>query len=250
MRSHQGIRGDQRRLSFVRSLALLVASILVLASALPAGAQSGSRIRVVGRAVVEVAPNFAMVRVGVSSRAPTPTAALDQNSATARKIIDFAKTFGVQERDIQTDAVNLTQVFKNVRDPGGNTRQEPDGYAASNMVRVTLRDLPKLGAFMRQALDQGATNIGGVEFGTSEHEKASDEARAKAVENAVRQAQGLTEAAKVKLGRILEITSPAGMSEGGPVPVMAPARAQRMSVPVEAGALQMSAEVEIVWALE
>ena len=134
-------------------------------------------------------------------------------------------------------------------DPSGNTRQEPDGYAASNMVRVTLRELPKLGTFMRQALDQGATNIGGVEFGTSEHEKASDEARGKAVENAVRQAQGLAEAAKVKLGRIVEITYPAGTSGGGPVPVMAP-RPQRMSVPVEAGALQMSAEVEIVWALE
>ena len=123
--------------------------------------------------MVETAPDFVTVRVGVASRAPTPTAALDQNSASARKIIDFAKTFGVDERDMQTDAVNLSQTFKTVRDPSGTTRQEPDGYAANNAVQVKLGDLSRLGTFMRQVLDQGANNIGGVQFGSANPEKAS-----------------------------------------------------------------------------
>ena len=91
----------------------------------------------------------------------------------ARKIIDFSKKFGVEERDIQTDAINLSPVFKTVREPGGGTRQEPDGYAAGNAVRVKLSDLSRLGTFMRQVLDQGATNIGGVQFGLSSTEKAT-----------------------------------------------------------------------------
>jgi uncharacterized protein YggE len=230
-------------------LAALCAALL--APAAPAVAQGGGKMRVVGRATVETAPDLVTVRVGVQSRATTPTAALDQNSAVARKIIDFAKTFGVQERDLQTDAVNLTQMFKSVREPNGNMRQEPDGYQATNMVRVTLRDLPRLGAFMRQVLDQGATNINSVFFGLSDPEKAAEEARTKAVENAVRQAQGLASAAKVKLGRILDIAYPAGAGFAGPMPAeMAAPRAQRMAVPVEAGALQVTADVEIVWAFD
>ena len=232
-------------------VALLTAALAYLVAALtPALAQDG-RIRVIGRAVVEVVPDYVSVRIGVSNRASSPTAALDQNSATARKVVDFAKASGIQERDIQTDAVNLSPLFKTVRDPSGTTRQEPDGYTASNIVRVKLSELPKLGSFMRQALDQGANNINGVQFGLSSYESVLDDARARAVEDAVRQAQRLAEAAKVKLGKIQEILSPPrsqvvadGMAD------MPLRRAVRAPVPVEAGSLQVNAEVEIIWAVE
>lgn len=233
--------------------ALFAAALVSLAAAsMPmALAQGEGRVRVIGRAVVEAVPDYVTVRIGVSNRGASPTAALDQNSAAARKIVDFAKGSGIQERDIQTDAVNLSPLFKTVRDPNGTTRQEPDGYTASNIVRVKLSELPRLGAFMRQALDQGANNINGVQFGLSNHESAMDDARTRAVEDAVRQAQRLAEAAKVKLGKIQEILSPPRSQSGGDgAALMARRSAAPAAVPVEAGSLQVSAEVEIIWAIE
>ncbi len=232
-------------------MALLAAAIVCLAPSMPAAAQGDGRMRVIGSALVDVAPDFVTVRVGVSNRAPTPTAALDQNSAAARKIIDFSKKFGVEERDVQTDAVNLAPIFKTVREPGGATRQEPDGYTATNTVRVKLSDLSRLGTFMRQVLDQGATNIGSVQFGIENPEKAADEARLKAVEDAVRQAQKLADAAKVRLGKVQEIVHPprAQFQPMSAAP-MAARRAPATAVPVEAGMLQIGAEVEITWAVE
>jgi len=221
-----------------------------LAALAPAAAQNEGRIRVIGRAVVEAVPDTVTVRIGVSNKAASPTAALDQNSAAAHKIIDFSKKSGIAERDIQTDSVNLAQAFKNVREPNGTTRQEPDGYSASNAVRVKLSDLSRLGTYMRQVLDQGATNIGGVQFGLSEYEKATDDARAKAVQDAVRQARLLAEAAGVKLGKIQEIVHPA-RTEARIMSGAAPLRhAPAASVPVEAGVLQIGTEVEIIWAIE
>lgn len=209
-------------------------------------------MRVIGHAVVEVVPDHVTVRIGVSTRAPTPTATLDQNSVVARKLIDFAKGFGIDARDIQTGAVNLQPAYKTVRDTGGGTRQEPDGYTANNTVHVKLADLTRLGTFMRQALDQGATNISGVQFGVSNPEKATEEARRKAVEDAVRQAQQLADAAKIKLGHILEIAHPprteARLADGVADLPFRVTRAQ--SVPIEAGTLQIGAEVEIIWAVE
>lgn len=230
----------------------LVAALVSLVPPAPSSAQGGGTIRVLGRALVETAPDFVTVRVGVASRAPTPTAALDQNSASARKIIDLAKKFGIDERDMQTDAVNLSQAFKTVRDPNGTTRQEPDGYAAINAVQVKLGDLSRLGMFMRQVLDQGATNIGGVQFGLVNPEPATDEARLKAVEDAVRQAQRLADAAKVKLGKIQEIVHPPRSEyRVGSGAADMPLRQMRGApVPLEAGTLQIRAEVEITWVVE
>lgn len=209
-------------------------------------------MRIIGRALIEVVPDYVTVRIGVSTRAATPTAALDQNSAVARKLIDFAKQFGVDTRDVQTDAVMLQPAFKTVRDAGGATRQESDGYSASNTVRVKLSDLTRLGTFMRQALDQGATNISGVQFGVTNSEKTAEEARLKAVEDAVKQAEQLAGAAKVKLGRVLEITHPpraeVRLADGqADLPVR---RLRAASVPIEAGTVQIGAEVEMVWAVD
>lgn len=230
--------------------ALAAAVCFVLAA--PAAAQTDGRIRIIGRALVEVAPDYVTVRVGVSNRAPTPTAALDQNSAVARKLIDFARQFGVEARDIQTDAVNIQPNYKTVRDPSGATRQEPDGYGANNTVRVKLSDLSRLGVFMRQVLDQGATNISGVQFGVTDPDKSAEEARLKAVEDAVRQANQLAKAAKVKLGKILEIVHPPRsqfqIADGqADLPIR---RLRAATVPIEAGTVQIGAEVEMIWALE
>jgi uncharacterized protein YggE len=217
-----------------------------------APAQAEGRMRIFGRAVVEVAPDYVTVNIGVSSNAPSPTAALDQNSAAARKIIDFSKKFGVEERDIQTDSINLSPVFKTVRDPSGTTRQEPNGYAAGNTVRVKLSDLSRLGTFMRQTLDQGATNISGVNFGIANPDKAADEARALAVDDAVRLGERLAAAAKIKLGKSQEIVHPprGDLRAADGMADMPLRQAKRMAVPVQAGALQISAEVEVTWTIE
>lgn len=233
---------------------VIVVVLLPAISATPAPAQGirEGKMRVLGRATVEAAPDYVTVLVGVSNRASSPTAALDQNSAAARKLINFSKSFGVDERDIQTQSVNLTPIFKTMRDPNGTTRQEPDGYSATNTVRVKLGDLSRLGTFMRQTLDQGATNIAGVHFGLLNPEKFSDQARANAVEDALRQAQGLAQAAKVKLGPIQEIVHPPrirfGEREGF---ADMPRRATgRTDVPIEAGTITITSEVDMTWAIE
>ena len=183
-------------------------------------------------------------------KAATPTTALDENSAVAARIIAFAKQFGVEARDLRTASVTLSPVTRTVREPAGGARQEPDGYQADNTVQVKLRDIARLGAFMRDVLNQGANQIAGVRFGLSDPDKALDDALAAAVEDATRKAGRLAEAAKVKLGRLQQMTYPPG-GNARPFAAAAPApHALRQEVPIEAGALELSAEVEMTWALE
>jgi uncharacterized protein YggE len=213
----------------------ILAAMMLPSLSTRAGAEG--KLRVLGRATIEVAPDHVSVRLGITNKASSPTAALDQNSAVAKKIIALAKRFEIGERDIQTDSINLAPAFKTVRDPNGTTRQEPDGYTASNMVRVKLSDVARLGTFMREALDQGATN---VQFGLSQPEKAADEARVEAVEDAGRQA---------KLGSIQEIAHPPRSQRADGFADM-PVLTRGAQVPVEVGTLRINAEVEITWAIE
>ena len=233
-------------------LFLMIAVACLAAVSPPAFAQGvgEGKMRVLGRGTVEAEPDHVGVRVGINNRAASPTAALDQNSAVARKIIDFAKKFGIAEKDIQTDSINLAPAYKSVPVPGGGTRQEPDGYTASNVVRVRLTDLSRLGTFMRQVLDQGATNINGVHFGLSDPQKSADEARTKAVEDAVRQARLLADAAKVKLGPIHEIVHPPRTEFRGGEQASLRRPVTRTTVPVEVGVVEVNSEVEITWRIE
>ena len=171
-----------------------VIALLVRRAAAPASAQGvrEGKMRILGRATIEAVPDHVTVQVGIIEPAASPTAALDQNSAVARKIIDFSKEFrrrraGHPDRLGQPGAELQNRAGAERDDATGTGRlqREQHGHGSSSAIfRVS-------GAFMRQILDQGATNIAGVHFGLTNLEKLSDEARTKAVEDAVRQAQGL-----------------------------------------------------------
>jgi uncharacterized protein YggE len=235
----------------VRYFLIAVACCLAVSGQALAQTVGVGRIQVVGRGSVERTPDHAVVQVGAANQAATPTAALDENSAIAARIIAFAKNFGVDARDLKTAAVSLSPVTKSVREPNGAYRQEPDGYRANNTVQVRLRDISRLGAFMRDVLNQGANQIAGVHFGLADPDKAVDDALAAAVEDATRKANRLAEVAKAKLGRLQHVTYPPRTAVRPFESAAAPSgRALRMDVPIEAGALETSAEVEMIWALE
>ncbi|MGH8636328.1 MAG: SIMPL domain-containing protein [Burkholderiales bacterium] len=227
-------------------------AIATAAGSPPSAAQiaSSGEIRVVGRGIVKAAPDHVVARVGVTTRAATPSEALDQNSATARKIIAFTKKFGIADEDIQTSAVRLSPVYKTPTNPRDSSR-EIDGYSAINQVQVRFKDISRLGEFMRQVLDQGATNIAGVQFGLTDQNKAVDTALASAVADARRKAQVLAQAAKVTLGPIRQILHPPQTAAGPPVNGASFQRAAAaVPVPIEAGMIEVSVEVVVVWSIQ
>ncbi len=234
--------------------ALMLAAAIVAFALLPLSASAeparSGEIRILGHATIEVVPDEVITRIGVTTQAKTPKSALDQNSAAAAKIIAFAKSFGIDPKDIRTDSVRLSPIYRTERDKNGGGHQVLEGYRASNQVRVRLRELARLGEFMRQVLDHGATNIAGLQFALSEPDKAHDEALAKAVDDAMHKAQLLAQAAKIKLGHIKKIVEPPRVeSDRGPLR-MASYDGAPKAVPIEAGTIAISAAVDIVWSLE
>ena len=236
----------------MRRLAPVLAALLIGGPAL-AEPEAG-RIRVIGRAQEERVPDFASVEIGVLAKGTTPAAALDTASNAARRIIDTAKALGVSEPDLGTSSVTLQPQSRMVRQPDGSTREQPDGYAAGNRVLVRLSDMARLGELMRRALDAGANSIDGVSFGLRDPVAAEASVQIAAMKDARAQAERLSEAAGVKLGAAFSIASPPHSEGARGTPFAAVARAApaprgKAPVPVEAGSIATSAEVEAVFAI-
>ncbi|TDR87264.1 SIMPL domain-containing protein [Enterovirga rhinocerotis] len=203
---------------------------------------------ITGRATIEAKPDYAAVSIGVSNKAQTTAAAIDATSSAAGKIAAAAKAFGIEPRDIQTSYVSLQPAYRPVRDPSGVVEQKPDGYSASNSVVVRVRDLGKLGEFLRNVVDGGANHIGGVAFELSDSTKLEGEALAAAVKDARRQADIIAEAAGVKIARIESISVSQGYRPMARVASAPRAMArERADVPVEAGSLDVQSEVQVTF---
>src|SRR5579863_1427583 len=79
---------------------------------------------------VHVAPDMATISLGVSHQAPTAQAAMAAVNADMAKVVDAIRAAGVEGRQIQTSAVNLSPQY--VYAP--NKPPQLTGYQASNDV--------------------------------------------------------------------------------------------------------------------
>lgn len=212
----------------------------------PAGhAPAAATIEVTGSGMASVAPDLAVVTVGVTIQAPSAGEAMTQNAARQQAVIDALKGKGIEARDIQTSNLSLSPVQDYSREG-----QPPviTGYQAGNMVTVRVRDLPQLGPVLDAIVGAGANEIQGIAFQREDADAVEAQARREAVTNARMRAEVIAEAAGQRLGRLVSIT--AGSVGSPPQPMMrAMAASADAKTPVESGELSVSADVTARWEL-
>lgn len=204
---------------------------------------SPATITVTGEGVVTAAPDLATVSLGVTTQGATAAEAMAANTAALAKVLERVKAAGVEERDIQTSNLNLNPNWAGTDGNGVPTIQ---GYVATNVVQLRVRDLPKLGEVLDAAITDGANTLNGISFGLAEPEPAMDDARKEAVQAAKARAELLTRAAGVGLGRIVSISESGGYAPPMPMYRMEAAMADA-PVPVEGGEVGVTANVTITW---
>ncbi len=196
-------------------------------------------ITVTGEGVVETNPDQATISLGVTSVADTAVAALAANSEAMTKMMAQLTAAGVAASDLQTSNLSLNPNWGSY---GSSSSSEIDGYTASNLLNVRVRDLDALGEILDAAVTDGANTMNGITFGLSEPNPVMNEARSRAVADATSRAGVLAMAAGANLGPIVSIT------EGGTYPGPAPMfRAEASSVPIATGELAMTASVTVTF---
>ncbi|KAF5883517.1 MULTISPECIES: SIMPL domain-containing protein [Rhizobium] len=241
---------------YTKTVLMTALLALPLAAAAPAIAQEAKPrepvISVTGDGESSVAPDMAVVNLAVVKQAKTAREALDENNKAMNDVLAALKSGGIAERDLQTSGFSIQPQY-NYPQPVDGQQQQPQliGYQTINSVTVRLRDLAKLGAVIDQSVTLGINQGGEIQFTNDKPDAAIEEARKAAVADAVKRAKTLSEAAGVKLGRILEINE--NVPRAMPQPVYRATMMKEASdaaVPVQGGENNYNVSVTVTFAIE
>lgn len=230
------------------SVALLL-SALIAPAATFAQAQSDNAdvpppsITVSGTGRVKAEPDVADINLGVTKQAKDAQTASNEAATTMTAVIAALRAAGVAESDIQTTTISLTPVYD-----WDDSPPQIEGWEATNLVNVTVRDIESVGPVVDAATAAGATNINGITFRVDDATAAEAEARTAAVADARAKADQLAAAAEVTIVGVLSITESGGQP---PMPIYMERAAFDMaagasaSTPVQPGQVELSISVMV-----
>ena len=234
------------------SLAVII-STLVFAQPTLAEDNKPATISVSATGTATVSPDMAILNLAVMREGKTAREALNANTSAMTKVLAALKGAGIANRDLQTSNFNIQPRYH--YPPRNKTgEQKPPkiiGYVVNNGLTVKVRKLAELGAILDTVVTLGVNSSGGIRFTTDKPDYAIKQARKNAMARAIIKAKTLTSAARIKLGRILEITE---QNHGRPRP-RAMGRMAKMEmadsspVPVASGENTYSVTVNVRWEL-
>jgi uncharacterized protein YggE len=214
--------------------------------------QQGIWVSAVGK--VTVAPDIAVLSLGIESQEASVAAAQANATAAMAKVIQALKDQGIEDKDMQTQYFNITQV---TRWDSYGEKASILGYRVTNTVTVKVHDVEKAGSIIDAVVVAGGdlTRINSIDFTLEETAPKYKEARELAIKYAKEKAQQMADGAGVKLGAVTYITEnsnsyyqPTGnyqfSDSAMPAPVIT------VAPPISAGQLEITTTVQIAYSVE
>jgi hypothetical protein len=216
----------------------------------PAGCgPSLPHLTVQGTGQAEGTPDLLTAVFGFTSTAGTSADALHQNNTEVNQALLALGGHGVAHADVQTTGLTLAPQY--VYPKGVPTLT---GYQATNTVTAKLRDIKTAGDAIDAVVTAtgNAATVNSLVFSFADATGVEDQARVKAVHQAVAHAGAMAAAAGRKLGAVCSLTDTTQPSVFAPAASL-PYGAQSndaTSVPVEPGSQTETDQVTMVYSLE
>jgi uncharacterized protein YggE len=215
-------------------------SALIAAAALTPTIAAERLVTVSGEATVSVAPDTAVIRIGVTSQGKSAREASEANANQMTAVLAAIKGSGIPERDVQTSRLSLQPQY----DPNKSGTARLLGFQVTNQVTIKIRDIGRLPSILDHAIGAGANEMSGIEFVVSEQSKLLDQARDDAVADARRKAELYARAAGSKVGHVVAITE-----EGSTPPPRLMQALRAGAAPVAPGEQTLRATVTVSYEL-
>lgn len=228
---------------------LLIAGSLavapVRAQATAVAAPLLSSLRVSGEARVSAKPDRVQIDLGVQTQAQLSQDAASANARQLDAVLAALRKAAAPGAQLKTISYSLSP---NYQYHSSGAEPTITGYTALNVVEVTLDDLARIGDVIDAATRAGANRVQGIQWTLRDQDAVRAEALREAATRAHAEAEVLAGALNLRILRVLTVEE----SSGQIVPVrprMALARASasaaEVPTPVEAGTLDVSADVTL-----
>ncbi len=204
-------------------------------------------VRTTGTAELKVTPDQALIQLGVEHQSATAKNAKTAVTDASRKILAALKGLGIDDKDIQTEYLDLQPMIDNRKG------SRITNFTAEQSLSVKVRDLSRLDDVMDAVMSAGANNIGGIEYQSSELRKYKDQARDEAAKAAREKADALAKALGNQIGKtysIEEVQQTEGFNFLGGLAANATMDEERSRAPSTApGELTVKASVTVAFDL-
>ena len=230
--------------------------LLVCCLALPAAAADGTdvpTITVSGTGSVTTTPDEVIISVGVETQHTDPVTAQQENAQKTTKVIDALKGMGIASEDIKTSGYYMYSRTPDDDSPFSGKKQV---YVVTNTVTVTYNDVSRAGDIIDTAVMSGANNVNSVRFTISDEKAQSLRAQAliAAVAQAKTDADTLAGALGVTITGVQDVTTYGSSTPMVYADTMAGGMMEKavapIPTPIEAGTLDVTATVNIVYAIQ
>lgn len=185
----------------------ILATILLVVLASLVGCQQqkeGNTINVDGNAEITAEPDEAEVWAGISIVKDTAEESQNEANKVINAIIDGLRYKGINEKDIETETLNLYEERTWTEKEGSKVI----GWRASQTLKVKTKDMTKVGTIVDVAVNNGANQINNINFGLSEEKEQEykQKALAEASKNAKSKAETIATSLGVKLRKIKSVS--------------------------------------------
>lgn len=165
-------------------------------------------------------PNVATFNFSAVSEGKDVSEAQNKMNAIANKAIEYLKSQGIEDKDIQTQNYSANPKYEYRSDTSGVMivpgRQVLVGYEASETVKVKVHDVSKAGTLLSGVGGLGVTEISGISMESDDLDSLKQVATEDAIKKAKDKASKLSQTVGVRLGRIVSFYEE--NPQGGPIP--------------------------------
>jgi uncharacterized protein YggE len=198
-------------------------------------------IRVVGEATVSAKPDQVEVDIGVTTQRPESEQAASRNAEHVTLVVQALKSRLGAGTAIETISYSLSPDYRPRENGAAPTIT---AYTATNIVRVTLNDLERVGVAIDAATNAGANRIHRVHLRLKNRDAVHAQALSQAATRAKSEAAALASALGVRIARIVAVRETEPMVRPFQ-DVMMRAEASVAPPPIYSGAIEVHATVSL-----
>ena len=167
-----------------------------------------------GQGKVFAKPDIATIEFGILTEAATSKEAQDANSAKSKKVTDFLKKQGLEDKDIKATYYNIYPKYSSYPPvlydktqvqayPPVPSEPKISGYSVNQGFQVKVRDFDKLSSIVDGLVANGVNNVNNLGFSIEDPEKVRSEARTLAIADAKKKADELKGKIGIKIGKVV-----------------------------------------------
>lgn len=215
---HTTFMNRYKYLIWAGTVALVMLTVFLIAATkqIKNTATTTNTISFTGEGKIFAVPDIAAVSFSIVTEAKTSKAAQDQNSEKSKKVTDFVKSQGIEDKDIKTTEYNVYPQYSYPRSVpmplGVEGKSYPEyyennpkitGYQVNQSFEVKIRDLDKVSAVLDGLVTAGANQVNQLGFKIDDEEKLKEQAREMAIKDAKEKAAKLKKQLGIRLGKIV-----------------------------------------------